>query len=93
MPADFLGYTTWPGQAFDNLMLIVQGIAADLLHRPLDFTYPVAVVLHTILLVPMPGAPAAKPAIKPASKVPAEKGSAVKPSGSVSGRSDAKKSK
>ena len=76
----------------------MQGIASDLLHRPLDFTYPVAVVLHTILLVPMPGALAATPAINHARKAPADKGSAApkiaaKPSSSVSGRSDAKKTK
>lgn len=79
--------------------MLVKGIAADLLGRPLDFTYPIAYVLHTILLVPMPGAPAvaaAKPTAKPASKPAAGKGAAAskiaaKPTGS--GKAEAKKTK
>lgn len=80
------------------MLIVTQGIAADLLQRPLDFTYPIAVVLHTILLVPMPGGPPPKAAIKaisnaPVSKVAAALKGVAKPAGSVSGRSDAKKTK
>lgn len=55
--------------------------------RQLDYTYPVAYVLHTILLVPMPGA-AAKPA---AGKGGAASKAAAKPVSS--GKSEAKKTK
>ena len=37
--------------------LRVQGVASDLLGRPLDFTQPAAQLLHALSLVPMPGAP------------------------------------
>ena len=54
----------------------MQGVASDLLGRPLDFTQPAAQLLHALSLVPMPGAPpkprkasntsASKPIAKPA---------------------------
>ncbi len=37
--------------------LRTQGVASDLLGRPLDFTQPAAQLLHALSLVPMPGAP------------------------------------
>jgi len=37
--------------------LRMQGVASDLLGRPLDFTQPAAQLLHALSLVPMPGAP------------------------------------
>jgi hypothetical protein len=57
------------GMALVTTIFIAHGIAADLTGRPVDFTYPLAWVLHGATGVPMPGAqPRKQPAVTPSKK-------------------------
>lgn len=66
------------GKALVTSIFIAHGLLVDLLGSPLDFTAPIARVLHAVTNVPMPGP---KPA--PESAAPAE----------ASRKSEAKKDK
>ena len=44
-----------------TLIFIGHGILADVLGRPLDFTQPIAWLLHVVLNVPIPGQKPATP--------------------------------
>ena len=48
-------------KALLTLVFVVHGVLADVLGRPLDFTQPIARLLHGILNVPVPGQNPATP--------------------------------
>lgn len=73
------------GGALLVTIFVAHGLASDLVGQPLDYTHPIAYVLHTLLLVPMPGAPAVKAARPAASKSTSAT--------SKGGKSEAKKTK
>lgn len=56
------------GAALVTTIFILHGVAADLTGQPIDFTYRLALMLHRVTGVPMPGQPPKRRAVTPSKK-------------------------
>ena len=67
-------FTPKEGKALVTSVFIAHGLLSDLLGRPLDFTEPIAAILHTVTNIPKrPGdTQVAKPGANGVKKAPAE---------------------